>query len=131
VFVAKPQGEFLVLSQSGKLDWETYIQQYQRSLRNFLKTPSSGTKVFRVVLNRVQAANGSGGAVVLSDPCIVPQALDQMDLARLPPEVAQEMMALTPGKFRLATVELAWSTQAIPTLNIQGLVCWESKGVGE
>jgi hypothetical protein len=121
----------LYFFRHGKLDWETYIQQEQGSLRNFLKEPRSGTGVFRVVLNRVDSASGSGGAVVLSDPSIVPQALEQIDLAQLPSAISHVMMGLTPGKFRLATVELTWSNQAIPTLNFSGLVCWESRGVGE
>jgi hypothetical protein len=122
----------LYFFREGKLDWETFAQHQSRTLERFLESPSIGRGIFRVVLNRLDPANEDEiPSVNVSTVSVVPQPLEQVALKFQSPDIQQAMQELVPGRFRLATVELSWSSGPQPSLKLSRLVCWESQAVRE
>jgi hypothetical protein len=120
----------LYFFRNGKLDWETFVQQYTGRLAEFLKSEQPGSAIFRVVLDRTEPAAGQGlPSLNISNPNTTPQPLTHLAVRSLPEPVAQAISALDVGQCRLATVELEWSDDATPVLQLKRLLSWESQGV--
>jgi len=136
VFLKKVEGEFLV-------DWETYIQTKNRTLRDFVGNPDSGkTETFRILLTEdistTYEKNQSLRNYRLSDPthykedwAIVTVQRDSKIGKLLEKYAWTDVSGKSPNNTNSsATVRLRWSNDQIPVLELAEVICWEFLGVG-
>lgn len=121
-----------------RIDWETFVQTKNRTLRDFLEVPRGGAReLFRVYVSeaRAEEPGRSPGdqAYLVADPMH-----GQLDRAvvtvRSDAPVGRRLAELTQpgsdGDARTATLELAWSDAEPPELEVSRFLCWEFLGVG-
>lgn len=124
-----------------RVDWETFVQTKYRTMRDFLELPIAGTsKVFRVIISETVPENRPVPAgfrtYMIADP-----AYSLEDSARVNVAVDSEIgRALSILNWRgtkdgraiskTATLELGWSAEETPQLEVKKFVCWEFLGVG-
>ncbi len=124
-----------------RLDWETFVQTKYRTLRDFLELPVAGrSEVFRVVISETvpEKRNVPAGhrTYLISDP-----AHRREDSVRVNVPVDSEVgRALSILNWRgtregravskTATLELRWTREEIPRLEVSRFLCWEFLGVG-
>ncbi len=137
----KVQALFKRTSEGLKVDWEAFVQSKHRKFRDFLELPESGkTEVFRVLVVETVPENRevpAGHRVYL----VIDPAYRNEDMARtvvpVDSEIGRALSILnwrgTNGgraTVRSATLELGWSDEATPQLEIERFICWEFLGVG-
>ncbi|GAA5482852.1 hypothetical protein [Haloferula sargassicola] len=137
----KVQAVFKRTDSGLKVDWETFVQTKYRRFREFLELPQSGhSEVFRVIVTETVPENRevpAGHRVYL----VVDPAYRNDDLARVMVPVDSEIgRALSilnwrgtnggRATSRTATLELGWSEDEAPQLEIERFICWEFLGVG-
>ncbi|MDB6079336.1 MAG: hypothetical protein JWO82_3083, partial [Akkermansiaceae bacterium] len=136
----KVQAMFKRTPQGLKLDWPTFVQTKYRTFRDFLDSPAaSKSGVFRVLIqedvpDKGKTVTGSRAYKVydpgnVTDFSRVNVAVDS-DTGRSLSEINWIGTKNSRMDWRTATVELAWSTDAIPQLTLKRFVCWEFLGLG-
>ncbi len=124
-----------------RIDWETFVQTKHRTLRDFLELPVAGhSEVFRVILSETmpekRAVPAGHRTYLVSDP-----AYRREDSTRVNVPVDSEVgRALSILNWRgardrraiskTATIELRWTREETPQLEISRFLCWEFLGVG-
>ncbi|MGB1130383.1 MAG: hypothetical protein ACPG4K_10045, partial [Haloferula sp.] len=124
-----------------RLDWETFVQTKYRTMRDFLELPSAGTsKVFRVIMSETVPQNRRVPAgyrtYMVADPAYAREDSARVDVA-VDSDIGQALSILNwrgtkEGRAvaKTATVELGWSDEAVPQLQVKKFICWEFLGVG-
>ena len=121
------------------LDWESYVQEMDQSLEQFLAQPNSQPAVFRVKLSRTHSFDSED-----------PEHTLAISLCSLSGKPLGQNLLLYPGDsyyrrlsdqlkwltIPLATVKLAWGPSRgsnagdPPTVILEKFICWEALGVG-
>lgn len=124
------------------LDWDVYTQTKYRTLKHFTKNPSPGQRMtFRVMAREVlPPARRSVDASKIryfrfSDPA---HAGDKVDLpivnSSKPGQILSDIAWINiPGEEadnRYATIELDWTEDDTPQLQLKRVICWEFLGLG-
>ncbi len=123
-----------------KLDWEVFAQTKYRRFRNFVELPDKGqSEVFRVLIVEDVPDKGQGvfGALTyrLADPANLADSVRVN--VKLDSEIGRALSIInwrgnkqsTPIT-RTATVELGWTDEDMPKLEIKRFICWEFLGLG-
>ncbi len=123
-----------------KLDWEVFAQTKYRRFRSFVELPDSGqSEVFRVLIVEDVPDKGQGvsGARTyrLADPANLTDSTRVN--VKLDSETGRALSIInwrgnkqsTPIT-RTATVELGWTADDTPSLEIKRFICWEFLGLG-
>lgn len=124
-----------------KVDWEAFVQTKYRLFREFLELPESGkTGVFRLQFWETVPENRELPAGERVYQAVDP-AYSSEDSGRLQIPVDSEIgrvlsvlnwRGTDEGRpvIKSATVELRWSDDEIPQLEMSRFICWEFLGVG-
>lgn len=122
-----------------KLDWETFVQTKYRTLETFAQNPEPGRSgVFRVILFQEPDPGKTqepGSKIYrLSDP--VSQDINIRVTLNVDSEIGKNLSALNwtaeqgAPLSRTATVELKWSADDQPKLQMSRFICWEFLHIG-
>ena len=122
------------------IDWYTFIQTKNRMFRDFIEYPVAGRKgVFRLGLSEEASSLYEDEGVRnyrLVDPAHNSEDIAAIsvkknsEVGRILEELAWTDIAGKEPVFKGATMELQWSTDTKPQLQISKVICWEFLGVG-
>ncbi|MBK1828385.1 hypothetical protein JIN81_15230 [Haloferula rosea] len=124
-----------------RVDWETFVQTKYRTMRDFLELPAAGTrKVFRVIIAETVPENRRVPAgyrtYMIADPAYPKEDSARVNVA-VDSEIGQALSILNwrgtkegRATSKTATIELGWSHEATPQLEVTKFICWEFLGVG-
>lgn len=143
-FVTEPirvQALFKRTPDGLRVDWETYAQTKYRRMRDFIELPEAGRKAtFRVIISETVPQNRAVPAghrvYLVADPAHRSEDSVRVNVP-VDTDTGRALSILnwrgTNGgraTARTATVELRWSEDEIPQIELSRFICWEFLGVG-
>ena len=125
-----------------KLDWETFVQERDDMLAQFVSNPDvSASGVFRLVLERVHVFDDAPekpastqeerfGLKLRTASAVPLEAIAEVDAGSALHKRVEEQLRW--NKMESATVKLAWKKNgdAKPKLILTDFICWQYAGVG-
>jgi len=134
VFLKIVDGELLI-------DWHTYVQTKDRLFRDFIEYPVAGRKkIFRLGISEDASTlyedNSEHRNYRLIDPAhaaednVVVTVNKNSKVGKILEELAWTDVVGKGPISKSATLEIQWSSDIKPKLQIAGIICWEFLGVG-
>ncbi|WP_193215141.1 hypothetical protein [Luteolibacter marinus] len=123
-----------------RIDWDTFVQTKYRLFRGFTELAAPGSsRVFRLFI--VEDVPESGRAIPGTKTYRMADPAHKTDTVRIAVPIDSEMgRALSilnwrgvknaRPKTRTATLELEWTNEAAPSLQMKRFICWEFLGIG-
>lgn len=137
----KVQALFKQTAAGLKVDWATFVQTKYRTLRDFLEIADPGrSEVFRVILTETvpdrSLAPAGHRTYLVADPAH--GETDKVKVNVPTDSVIGRTLAVLNWRgttdsrptSRTATIELRWSEDEVPRLEVGRFICWEFLGVG-